>query len=166
MPKQPDESRVPPAVGAIPLFGELVKNVDAQARWMQEMVEQNARLVGQLPETMKAFNDSLQRFNDTVGRLDRAVTRIESTTRRLTGPIDRAVRLLDRKSVQDLPATLDELRAEAADTQRSVVALQSTVDRMVGMFAELPGAGIVRRLTRGRSGGDAASGADAPRDAG
>ena len=36
---------------------------------------QNARLVAQLPATIKSFNDSLERFNQTVGRLDRVVAR-------------------------------------------------------------------------------------------
>ena len=33
---------------------------------MQELLEQNARLIGQFPATMKTFNDSLERFNQTV----------------------------------------------------------------------------------------------------
>ena len=52
--------------GAIPVVGDLVRSADAQARWMQELLEQNARLVGQFPATMKTFNDSLERFNQTV----------------------------------------------------------------------------------------------------
>jgi ABC-type transporter Mla subunit MlaD len=157
VPKQPDESRIPPAVGAIPVVGEFMKNANAQARWMQDLLEQNARLVAQMPDTLRAFNDSLERFNDTVTRLDKAVTRIDSASRRLTGPVERLVRLLDRRSVQSLPATLDALRAEAVpalraatDTQRSVAVLQTTVDRMLAVVGELPGAGIVRRLAKPR----------------
>jgi len=71
---------------------DLVKSADQQARWMQELVEQNARLIGQFPATMKSFNDALERFNDTVGRLDRAVTQIEAASRQLTGPLEKAVR--------------------------------------------------------------------------
>jgi len=56
---------------------------------MQDLLEQNARLVGQVPATMKAFNDSLERFNETIGRLDRAVTRIESASKNLIGPMER-----------------------------------------------------------------------------
>src|SRR5437868_6289785 len=59
-------SRVPPAVSSIPVVGDLVKQADAQAQWLQDMVEQNARLVGQLPSTLKSFNDSLEQFNKTV----------------------------------------------------------------------------------------------------
>jgi ABC-type transporter Mla subunit MlaD len=70
-------SRVPSAVGSIPLVGDLMKQADTQAQWLQELVEQNARLVGQLPATIKTFNDSLERFNQTVGRLDRMVTQVE-----------------------------------------------------------------------------------------
>jgi hypothetical protein len=35
MAKKPEGSRVPSAVGAIPVVGDLVKSADNQARWMQ-----------------------------------------------------------------------------------------------------------------------------------
>ncbi|HEY2791076.1 MAG TPA: hypothetical protein VGJ28_01890 [Micromonosporaceae bacterium] len=110
MAKKPESSRVPSAVGAIPVVGGLMKSADAQAQWMQEMLEQNARLVAQFPATLKTFNDSLERFNQTIERLDRAVSRIEAASKLLAG----------------------------------------TVDRVVGILGELPGAGIVRRMTKGR----------------
>jgi hypothetical protein len=108
--KKPASSRVPSAVGAIPVFGDLAKSADAQAQWMQDMLEQNARLVAQFPVMMKTFNDSLERFNQTVAQLDRAVQRIESATK----------------------------------------LFQGTVDRVVGVLGDLPGAGIVRRMAGGR----------------
>jgi hypothetical protein len=108
--KKPESSRVPTAVGAIPVVGGLMKSADAQAQWMQEMLEQNARLLAQYPATMKTFNDSLERFNQTIERLDRAVSRIEAASKLLAG----------------------------------------TVDRVVGIVSELPGAGIVRRMAKGR----------------
>ena len=120
MAKKSETSRVPSAVGSIPVVGGLMKNADAQARWMQELVEQNARLVGQLPATMKTFNDSLERFNQTISRLDQAVTQLERTSRGITGPI--------------------------RDTQKQVAQLQTTIERIVAVLAELPGAGILRRL--------------------
>lgn len=89
-------SRVPPAVGSIPLVGDLVKQADQQARWLQEVVEQNTRLVGQLPATMKSFNDSLERFNQTVARLDRIVSQIERTTATLIGPLEQLSQRMDR----------------------------------------------------------------------
>src|SRR3954454_12491668 len=89
MAKKPESSRVPSAVGALPVVGDLMKSADQQARWMQELLEQNARLVGQVPATIKSFNDALERFNETVGRLDRAVTRIESATRPVSRPVGR-----------------------------------------------------------------------------
>ena len=130
-------SRVPSAVGAIPVVGDLVKQADTQAQWLQELVEQNTRLLAQLPATVKTLNDSLERFNDSVQRLDRMVTRME--------------RASDR--VRDLPALADTLRKEAlpalraaTDTQRQVALLQSTVDRIAAVLGELPGAGLLRRL--------------------
>jgi septal ring factor EnvC (AmiA/AmiB activator) len=124
VPKKPESSRVPSAVGAIPVVGDLMKSAESQARWMQEMLEQNARLIGQFPETMKTFNDSIERFNQTIGRLDRAVTRIEVASKNLTGPVEKMV----------------------ADTQRQVAVLQATIDRILAVLAELPGAGVLRRL--------------------
>ena len=91
-------------------MGGLVKGADAQAQWMQEMFEQNARLFAQFPATMKTFNDSLDRFNQTVARLDRVATRIETASKLLAG----------------------------------------TVDRVINIVGELPGAGIVRRMAGGR----------------
>ena len=123
MPKKPLSSRVPAAVGAIPVVGDLARSADQQARWMQEMLEQNARLVGQFPATLKSFNDALERFNQTVGRLDAAVTRLDAASRTLTGPLEKAT----------------------VETQRQVAVLQSTIDRVVAVVAELPGAGMLRR---------------------
>jgi ABC-type transporter Mla subunit MlaD len=131
MAKRPEGSRVPSAVGAIPVVGDLVKSAESQARWMQEMLEENARLVGQLPATVKTFNDSIERFNQTIGRLDRAVTRIETASR---------------------------------NTQRQVAVLQSTIDRMITVLGELPGAGVLRRLTAGRDSADGALGRGGPGD--
>ncbi len=64
-----------------------MKQADSQAQWLQDLVEQNARLVGQMPATIKTFNDSLERFNQTVGRLDRMVTQVETATNQLVGPM-------------------------------------------------------------------------------
>jgi len=154
--KKPESSRIPSAVGAIPVVGDLVKSADSQARWMQEVLEQNARLVGQFPATMKAFNDSLERFNQTIGRLDRAVSRIETASKNLTGPMERVAGALDPKSLRELPEVLDMLRKEAApalraatDTQRQVALLQATIDRVVHALGELPGASMLRRLAGG-----------------
>jgi methyl-accepting chemotaxis protein len=130
-------SRVPTAVGAIPVVGDLVKQADTQAQWLQELVEQNARLISQLPATLKTLNDSLERFNDSVQRLDRMVTRMERTSER----------------VRDLPALADAIRKEAlpalraaTDTQRQVALLQGTVERIAAVLSDLPGAGLLRRL--------------------
>jgi septal ring factor EnvC (AmiA/AmiB activator) len=130
-------SRVPSAVGAIPVVGDLVKQADTQAQWLQELVEQNARLLSQLPGTLKTLNDSLERFNDSVQRLDRMVTRMERTSDR----------------VRDLPALAEAIRKEAlpalratTDTQRQVAMLQSTVERIATVLSELPGASLLRRL--------------------
>jgi GTP1/Obg family GTP-binding protein len=126
-------SRVPPAVGAIPVVGDLVNKADSQAQWLQELVEQNARMLAQLPETMRNFNASLERFNQTVDRLDRMVTRVERTTDLVT--------LADSLRKETIPA----LRA-ATDTQRQVALLQATVERVATVLSELPGAGLLRRL--------------------
>jgi ABC-type transporter Mla subunit MlaD len=153
-------SRVPSAVGAIPVVGDLVKQADNQAQWLQELVEQNARLVAQLPSTMKTFNDSLERFNQTVGRLDRVVSTIEGATSQLIGPLeqvapnlDRIAAALDVPSLRDIPEALDSLRREAlpalraaTDTQKQVALIAATLDRLISLLNELPGAGIVRRL--------------------
>ena len=118
-------SRVPQAVGSIPVVGDLVKQAEGQAQWLQDLVEQNARLVGQLPATMKSFNDSLERFNQTVGRLDRVVSRIEKASSQLIGPLEQMTPQLDRQ----------------------VALLTTTVERIFTLLNELPGAGIVRRIT-------------------
>jgi ABC-type transporter Mla subunit MlaD len=145
-------SRVPSAVGSLPLVGGLVRQADSQARWLQDVLEQNARLVGQLPATLKAFNDSLERFNDTVARLDRMVDRVETMTTALVAPIEQVATLLDR--VRDIPELVETLRHEAlpalraaADTQQQVAALAAVLDRVAELLAELPGAGLVRRFT-------------------
>ena len=90
------DSRVPPAVGAIPVVGDLMKQADNQARWMQELVEQNARLAGQLPATLRSFNDSLERFNQTVARLDRVVGTLETLVSQLAAPLLEVTSRLDR----------------------------------------------------------------------
>jgi ABC-type transporter Mla subunit MlaD len=157
----PRNSRVPSAVGAIPVLGGLVKQADSQAQWLQELLEQNARLVGQLPATIKTFNDTLERFNQTVGRLDRTVSRIEGATAQLVGPLEqvtpqlnRVVSAIDVSALRDIPDVLDALRREAVpalraatDTQRQVALLSTTVDRIMAMLTELPGAALVRRFT-------------------
>jgi hypothetical protein len=162
MAKKPEGSRVPSAVGAIPVVGDLVKSADNQARWMQELLEQNARLIGQFPATMKAFNDSIERFNQTIGHLDRAVTSIETATKNLTGPMEKVLGSIDPKALREIPEVLDALRKEAVpalraatDTQRQVAMLQSTIERVITVLSELPGAGMLRRLTSGRDGDDA-----------
>src|SRR3954467_9558016 len=163
MAKKPEGSRIPSAVGAIPVVGDLMKSADNQARWMQEMLEQNARLVGQLPATMKTFNDSIERFNQTVGRLDRMVTQVEAATNQLVMPmqeiaprLEKLVAAIDVNSVRELPGVLDSLRKEAlpalraaTDTQKQLALLTSAVERIVALLGELPGAGLVRRLAGG-----------------
>jgi len=131
-------SRVPSAVGSIPVVGDLMKQADSQAQWLQELLEQNARLIGQLPATMKTFNDSLERFNQTVGRLDRMVTQVETATNQLVAPM------------QELAPRLEKLIGSATDTQKQLALLTSTVERVAGIVGELPGAGIVRRFAGGR----------------
>lgn len=158
-------SRVPAAVGAIPVVGDLVKQADTQAQWMQDLIEQNARLVGQFPATMKNFNDSLERFNQTVARLDKLVATVESATAQIIGPLEevaprleRLVSAVDIPSVRDIPDVLDALRKEAlpalraaTDTQRQVALLTATVERVVGLLNDLPGAALVRRIATGRA---------------
>ena len=73
-----------------------MRQADAQARWLQDLLDQNTRLVGQLPATMKSLNDSLVRFNETVQRLDRMVGRVERTTSQLIGPLDVLAQRLER----------------------------------------------------------------------
>lgn len=157
-------SRVPSAVGSIPVVGDLVKQADTQAQWMQELVEQNARLVGQLPNTMKTFNDSLETFNLAVQRLDRVVTRLDSATQQLITPLEqmtpqlnRLTSVLDPKALADLPGALDALRKEAlpalraaTDTQKQVALLTSMVERVLGIVSELPGVNLVRRFAPGQ----------------
>ncbi len=144
-------------MGSIPVVGGLVRQADSQARWLQEVLEQNARLVGQLPATLKAFNDTLQRFNDTVGRLDRMVERVEVIGGQLLGPLEDLAPRLER--VRDLPELIDTLRKEAipalraaTDTRSQVAVLQATLDRMLELIADLPGGGLVRRLTNPAAG--------------
>ena len=158
-------SRVPAAVGAIPVVGDLVRQADTQAQWMQDLIEQNARLVGQFPATMRNFNDTLERFNQTVARLDRVVATVESATAQIIAPLEevapkleRLVSLIDIPSVRDIPDVLDALRKEAlpalraaTDTQRQVALLTTTLERVVGLLNELPGAALVRRIATGRA---------------
>jgi ABC-type transporter Mla subunit MlaD len=127
-------SRVPPAVGAIPVLGDLVKRADSQAQWAQ-----NARMLSQLPATMKALNDSLERFNQTVGRLDSVVSRIEAIATPMLSPLEQ------------LAPNLDRMVSVATDTQRQVALLTSTIDGLTHLLNELPGAGFVRRFTGGRT---------------
>ena len=143
---------MPSAVGALPVVGGLVRQADSQARWLQDVLEQNARLVGQLPATLKAFNDALERFNDTVARLDRMVDRVEGMTAALIAPIEQLTPRLDR--VRDIPELVETLRQEAipalraaTDTQQQVAVLAAALDRILDLFGELPGAGLVRRFT-------------------
>jgi ABC-type transporter Mla subunit MlaD len=131
-------SRVPSAVGAIPVLGGLVKRADGQVQWLQELLEENARMLSQLPESMKALNDSLERFNQTVGRLDGLVARIEDAGTRLLSPLEQ------------LAPNLDRMVAVATDTHRQVAQLTSAIGALTGLLTELPGAGIVRRFTGGR----------------
>jgi hypothetical protein len=171
MAKKPEGSRVPSAVGSIPVVGDLMKSAEGQARWMQELLEQNARLVGQFPATMKTFNDSIERFNQTIGRLDSAVTSIETATRNLTGPMEKVLSSIDTKALREIPEVLDALRKEAVpamraatDTQRQVAMLQSTIERVLTVLSELPGAGMLRRLTSTRDGGE--GGTERPKPSG
>jgi ABC-type transporter Mla subunit MlaD len=144
---------VPSAVGSIPVVGDLMRSADQQARWMQEILEQNARLVAQFPATMKSFNDALERFNQTIGRLDRAVTRIEGASKNLAGPLEKVSSALDPKALREIPEVLDAVRREAVpalraatDTQQQIARLQSTIERVIAVLGELPGAGVLRRL--------------------
>jgi methyl-accepting chemotaxis protein len=154
---------VPPAVASLPFLGDLVKQAHTRAQWVQELFEQNARLIGQLPATVKTLNDSLETFNQSVQRLDRAVNTIERATNQLKAPLEAVAPKLDRvaaalevPSIRDIPELLDTLRREAlpalraaTDTQRQIDLLASTVDRVIAVIAELPGGGIVRRFAGG-----------------
>jgi uncharacterized protein YecE (DUF72 family) len=121
-------SRVPSAVGAIPVVGGLMKQADNQAQWMQELIEQNARMVSQFPATMKNFNDSLERFNQIVARLDQVVSTVEVAAERIVGPLE----------------------AIAPRLERQVALLTATTDRVLSVLNDLPGAGFVRRIATGR----------------
>jgi ABC-type transporter Mla subunit MlaD len=157
-------SRVPSAVGAIPVVGDLVKQADLQAQWLQDLVEQNARLVGQLPTTMKSFNDALERFNQTIGRLDKVVSRIDAATSTLVGPLEQI-----SPQLTSVPAMMESLLREAGpalraatDTQKQVALLTTTVDRLLALLNELPGAGLLRRLTAPPAGAAASLGTEPP----
>ncbi|MDQ2796319.1 MAG: hypothetical protein M3Y06_04040, partial [Actinomycetota bacterium] len=161
MAKKLETSRVPSAVAAIPVVGDLMKSAESQGQWMQDMLEQNARLVGQFPATMKTFNDSIERFNQTMERLDRAVGLLEAAGKNLTGPLEKLTAALDPKALRELPETLESLRKEslpalraATDTQRQIAVLQTTVERVIALLGDLPGASIVRRMASGRDGRD------------
>jgi ABC-type transporter Mla subunit MlaD len=78
-----------------------------------------------MPATIKTFNDSLERFNQTIGRLDRVVSRIEGASAQLIAPLEQMTPQLDRQ----------------------VALLANTVDRILTLLNELPGAGFVRRIT-------------------
>jgi ABC-type transporter Mla subunit MlaD len=132
---------------------------------MQELVEQQARLVGQLPATLKTLNDSIERFNQTVSRLERATSRIESTAGTLTSPLATLAAALEPARLGELPEVLDMLRKEAGpalraatDTQRQVALLQATVDRIIALVSELPGAGFVKRMAGNATRGEDAAG--------
>lgn len=154
---------MPPAVASLPFVGDLVKQAQTRAQWVQELFEQNARLIGQLPATVKTLNDSLETFNQSVQRLDRAVNTIERATNQLKAPLEAVAPKLDRvaaalevPSIHDIPELLDALRREAlpalraaTDTQRQIDFLAATLDRVIAVIAELPGGGIVRRFAGG-----------------
>lgn len=143
-------SRIPSAVGAIPVVGDLVKKADSQAQWLQQLVEQNARLAVELPATIKTLTDSLERFNQTVARLDKVVSRIEGTAAQLVAPLEQVAPKLDR------------IVATATDTQKQVAMLTATLERVIGLMGELPGAGLLRRLAGGRADVADPSAADDP----
>ena len=154
-------SRVPNVVGAIPVVGGLAKTADSQAQWVQDLLEQNARLVGQVPTTIKTLNDSLEAFNATVQRLDRVVSTIETTTSQLVAPLEmvgtrmeRLTSALDPLAVKEIPDLIDAIRREAlpalrvaTENQTQLALLIQTVERILSVVAELPGAGIVRRFS-------------------
>ena len=166
-------SRVPSVVGAIPVVGGLAKTADSQAHWVQELVEQNARLVGQVPTTIKTLNDSLEAFNATVQRLDKVVSTIEAATAQFVAPLeavgprlDRLTSALDPIALKEIPDLLEAIRREAlpalrvaADNQKQLALLMAGVDRILSILGELPGASLVRRFTPG-TGAGAAKGGD------
>lgn len=134
-------SRVPSVVGAVPVLGGLVKRADTQAQWAQEVIEQNVRMVSQLPATIRALNDTLERLNQTVSRLDSVVGQIESAATQLLSPLDQVVPNLER------------IVSVATDTERQVALLTSTIEGLTHLLSELPGAGFVRRITGSRPAG-------------
>ncbi|MGN6606481.1 MAG: hypothetical protein ACTHMS_05645 [Jatrophihabitans sp.] len=153
MAERKQSGRVPDVVGAIPVVGGLVRGADEQMQWAQDLLEQQARLVSQLPATLKTLNDSIEAFNATIQRLDRTVTRIETATNSLVAPLEKAAAVVDPARLADLPELLDVLRREAVpalraatDTQRQVALIGATLDRIVAVLGELPGAGILRRM--------------------
>jgi ABC-type transporter Mla subunit MlaD len=87
-----------------------MQQLEAQARWFQDLLEENARLVGQLPATLRSFNDALEHFNETIGRLDRVVRRLETASANLTGPVERLSTVLDPRALRDLPELARSLR--------------------------------------------------------
>jgi ABC-type transporter Mla subunit MlaD len=144
-------SRVPPVVGAIPVVGGIAKSADSQAQWVTELVEQNARLVGQIPNTMKTLNDSIETFNATVQRLDKVVGTIEQLTGQMVVPLDTF-----SKSLNTVPDLVDVLRREAVpalraatDTQKQLALLTAAVERVLSLLGDLPGAGLVRKFAPG-----------------
>ena len=81
---------------------------------MQDLVEQNARLVGQFPATMKSFNDSLERFNQTVGAWTAWSPGSRQRARQLIGPLEKLAPLrLERPR----PRCSGEAAAPAAPMQ-------------------------------------------------
>jgi hypothetical protein len=85
--------------------------------------------------------------------LDRAVTRIETASKNLTGPLEKVSAALDPKALRDIPEVLDAVRREAVpalraatDTQQQVARMQATIDRVIAVLGDLPGAGVLRRL--------------------
>jgi ABC-type transporter Mla subunit MlaD len=101
---------VPAAVAAVPVLGDAMQQLEAQARWLQNLLEENARLLGQLPATLRSLNDALERFNDTIGRLDRVVGRLEAASVSLTGPVERLSAVLDPRALRELPELVRSLR--------------------------------------------------------
>src|ERR1044072_923326 len=97
---------------------------------MQDILEQNARLVAQFPATMKSFNDALERFNQTIGRLDRAVTRIEAARTNLAGTLEHVTSAPDPHALREIPEVLDAVRREALPALRAATDTQAQVARM------------------------------------
>lgn len=146
--------RVPDLVGSLPVVGSLAKTADLQAQWMQDMVEQQARLLGALPDALRNLNDSIERFNQNVQRLDRTITRIESATGTIVAPMEKIASAVDPANIPDLPDLFDLLRKEtipalraATDTQRQMALLQSTVDRIAALLNDLPAVRLMKRMT-------------------